>query len=342
VWTGTQQPFFVRYELAAALGVDEEQVRVIVPDFGGGFGSKHTEGEAIAAALLARVAGAPVRVALTREEEFRHTFMRPAAVIDVRSGAHLDGTITAWDFRNVNSGSAGLAPPYAIADQSVAFQPAHSPLPQGAYRALAATANNFARESHVDELAHALGLDPLELRLHNVADERLAAALRAAAERADWSQAREQAEPGAGVGIAGGIEKEGRVATCAQVRVGDGQLEILRIVTAYDCGAIVNPATVESQIEGALVMGLGGALFEAVRFQPGRIVNASLHTYRVPRFTDVPPLELVLIDRPEIPPAGAGETPIVALAPALANAIYHACGLRIRSLPLLRDNRLPT
>ncbi len=340
VWTGTQQPFFVRYELAAALGLAEEQVGVIVPDFGGGFGSKHTEAEAIAAARLARAAGVPVKVALSREEEFLFTFMRPASVIDVRSGASRDGAISAWDFLNINSGAPGLAPPYAIANCRVAFQPAHSPLPQGPYRALAATANNFARESHIDELAHALALDPLELRLRNTNDERLANVLRAAAERAQWTRTRSEARPGVGIGIAGGVEKEGRVATCAEVRVLEEDLLIVRIVTAYDCGAIVNPATVENQIEGALVMGLGSALFEAVHFHDGRVTNASMHSYRVPRFSDVPPIELVLLDRPEIPSAGAGETPIIAIAPALANAIFHASALRIRSLPLLRDGRL--
>lgn len=340
VWTGTQQPFFVRYELAAALGVAEERVRVLVPDFGGGFGSKHTEAEAIAAARLARAAGAPVRIALSREEEFRFTFMRPASVIDVRSGATRAGTLAAWDFLDINAGAPGLAPPYRIANRRVAFQPARSPLPQGPYRTLAATANNFARESHIDELADALDLDPLELRLANIADERLAAVLRAAAERADWTGERARSGAGTGVGIAAGIEKEGRVATCALVRVRDRELEIRRIVCAYDCGTIVNRAGVENQVEGALVMGLGGALFEAVHFQEGRIANASLHSYRVPRFTDVPPIELVLIDRPEIPSAGAGEAPIIALAPALANAVFHASGARIRSLPLLRDGLL--
>ncbi|MGA2321853.1 MAG: molybdopterin cofactor-binding domain-containing protein [Solirubrobacteraceae bacterium] len=334
VWTGTQTPFFVRYELAAALGVAEEQVRVIVPDTGGGFGSKHTEQVAIAAARLARAAGRPVKVALSREEEFVWTHVRPAAVIDVRSGARRDGTITAWDFSNVNSGAAGLRCPYDVPDQRISFQPAASPLPQGPYRALAATANHFARESHIDELAHILGLDPLELRLRNLPDERLAAVLRAAAERAQWAELRRAAAERTGIGIAAGVEKGGRVATCAHVRVEPDELEILRIVTAYECGAIVNPDTVASQIEGAIVMGLGGALFEAIHFDAGRILNASMRSYRVPRLTDVPPMEVVLLDRPDIPSAGAGETPIVAIAAAVANAIFAATGARIRSLPL--------
>ena len=334
VWTGTQQPYTVRHELAVALAIPEPAVRVLVPDFGGGFGSKHTEEIAIAAAALARAADRPVRVALTRDEEFRFSYLRPAAVIDVRSGARRDGTITAWEFSNLNSGAAGLPSPYAAENRRVSFQPADSPLPQGPYRALAATANHFARESHIDELAAALSLDPVELRLHNLTDERLAAVLRAAAEHAGWDRLRRDTDDGVGIGIACGTEKGGCVATCAQVRLSGRALRVERIVTAYECGAIVNPDNVARQIEGATVMGLGGALFEAIHFDAGRILNASLRAYRVPRFIDVPEIEPVLLDRPDLPSAGAGETPIVALAPAIANAIVAAAGPRLRSLPL--------
>jgi nicotinate dehydrogenase subunit B len=164
----------------------------------------------------------------------------------------------------------------------------------------------------------------------------LIAVLRSAAERARWRDLRPQGGHGTGIGIACGIEKGGRVATSVHLRLtGDPEPEILGIVTAYECGAIVNPDNVARQIEGATVMGLGGALFEAVHFDSGRILNASLHDYRVPRFADVPPIEVVLLDRPEIHSAGAGETPIVALAPALANAIVAAGAPRKRSLPLL-------
>lgn len=334
VWTGTQQPFLVRYELAAALRIPETAVRVIVPDTGGGFGSKHTEAEAIAAAALARAAGRPVKVALSREEEFRHTYVRPAAVIDVRSGARSDGAITAWEHHNVNSGAAGLACPYDIPNRAVSFQPADSPLPQGPYRALAATANHFARESHIDEIANAIAVDPLELRLRNLTDQRLAAVLRAAADRSGWEQARRDKTPGVGIGIAAGMEKGGRAATVIRVQLNNGRLEIQQIVTAYECGAIINPDNVRAQIEGATMMGLGGALFEAIHFDNGRITNASLSSYRVPRFADTPQLEIVLLDRPDLPSAGAGETPIVTIAPALANAIFDATGTRLRALPL--------
>jgi nicotinate dehydrogenase subunit B len=338
-WCGTQQPFGVRDELAEALGVPKSDVRVIVPDTGGGFGGKHAADVAVAAARLSRATGRPVKVRLSREEEFTAGYVRPAALIDVRSGALDDGTLTAWEMRNTNAGMFGLVGPYAVPNQRLDFQPADSPLPQGSYRALAATANHFARESHIDELAHAVGIDPLAFRLAHLRDDRLAAVFRAAAERMDWS--RRSASRG-GLGIAGGVEKGARVATCVAVRVdGDRRLEVLRVVTAFECGAIVNPDGLANQVEGATVMGLGGALFESIHFEAGRIRNGTLSDYRVPRISDAPPVEVILLDRRDLPSAGGGETPIVAIAPALANAIFAATGVRLRSLPLVPHGVVP-
>jgi nicotinate dehydrogenase subunit B len=217
----------------------------------------------------------------------------------------------------------------------LAFQPADSPLRQGPYRALAATANHFARESHFDELAHELGADAVELRLRHLKDERLADVVRAAAERAGWTERRPA--HGAARGIACGIEKDSRVATCAEVLVDDaGELRVTRIVTAFDCGEIIDPDNLVNQIEGATVMGIGGALHEHVHLEHGRVATRSLSDYRLPRFEDVPEIDVVLLDRPNVPPAGAGETPIVCVAPAIANAAFAANGVRLRALPLLR------
>jgi isoquinoline 1-oxidoreductase len=252
-------------------------------------------------------------------------------VIDVAAGATSRGEITAWTFTNINSGPAAINSPYRVPNERIEYQSASSPLLQGSYRALAATANNFARESHIDGLARELGHDPLEFRLDNLADERLAAVLRAAAEHFGWATA------GGGKGLACGLEKDGRVATVAEVRGSGGDLEVVRLVTAYECGAVVNPETVINQIEGATVMALGGALFEAIHFTDGVITNGAFSAYRVPRFHDVPPIEVVLIDRPDLPSAGAGETPMIAVAPAIANAIFDATRRRLRSLPLLSD-----
>jgi isoquinoline 1-oxidoreductase len=333
VWTGTQAPFRVRRQLAEGLGIEESRVRVVVPLTGGGFGGKHTGGPALEAARLAQAAGRPVKLTWTREEEFRWGYFRPAALIDVRSGAAADGTITAWELKDFNAGPSSVLTPYAIPNQRIDFQPTVSPLPQGAYRALAATANTFARESHMDEIAHRVDRDPLELRLACLEDERLAAVLRAAAERCGW---RERVRGGGhGLGIAAGVEKGGRVATCVEVRAEAGRpVQVVRAVTAYECGAVVSPQTVDGQVESATVLGLGAALFEAVHYDAGRVSNASFSTYRVPRMADVPRVEVVLLDRRDIPPAGAGETPLIAVAAALANAIFEATGIRLRSLPL--------
>ena len=333
VWTGTQRPFGVREELASAFRVGEDKVRVIVPDTGSGYGGKHTGECAVEAARLARAAGRPVKVVWTREEEFRSAYCRPAGVIDVRSGVDRAGKLVAWEFHNHNSGGSAIRTPYEVAARHVEFHPADSPLRQGSYRGLAATANHFARESHMDELAAALGLDPLDFRRRNLADPRLSAVLEAAAERAGWAKLR--AEGGRGHGIAGGVEKGSYVATCAEVRVEpDGAVRVARLVAAFECGAVVNPEHLRHQVEGSLVMGLGGALFEAVEYDEGRVVNPKLSLYRVPRFIDLPEIDVVLLDRRDLPSAGAGETPIVAVAPAVAGAIHAATGVRLRSMPL--------
>ena len=335
VWTGTQTPFLVRAQLAAALHLGEHEVRVIMPPTGGGFGGKHAAAVAIEAALLARQVGKPVRVAWTRHEEFTAGTLRPAAVIDVAAGTTTSGELTAWTFTNLNSGAAAITTPYRVPDQRIDYQPAASPFSQGSYRALAATANNFARESVIDELAHRLGHDPVEFRLRNLNDERLAAALKAAAAHVGWATR----DAAAGWGIACGVEKDGRVATAAQVQVDPGgRLQVVRLVTAYECGAVVNPETVTNQVEGATVMALGGALFESVHFTDGVITNGTFSAYRVPRIHDVPVVEVVLMDRRDLPSSGAGETPMIAVAPAIANAIFAATGQRRRSLPLTADN----
>jgi isoquinoline 1-oxidoreductase len=334
-WTGTQRPFGVRDELARALNLPSNRVHVIVPDTGSGYGGKHTGEAAVEAARLARAAGRPVRVTWTREEEFTWAYFRPAGVIEINAGARRDGTLTAWECHNYNSGGSGLRCPYEVPNQRAVFHSCNSPLRQGSYRALAATANHFARESHIDDLAHALRQDPLAFRLHNLRDERMRAVLEAAARRFGWGQAR--AADGHGFGLAVGTEKGSYVAACAEVAVdrSSGRVRVVRVVTAFECGAILNPEHLKNQVEGAAIMGLGGALFEAIDFADGRIRNPRFSAYRVPRFNDVPVLETVLLDRKDLPSAGAGETPIVALAPAVGNAIFAAVGTRLRSLPMV-------
>ena len=332
VWTGTQVPFGVRSELAEAFGLSEDKVRVMVPATGSGYGGKHTGECAVEAARLAKAAGKPVKLQWTREEEFTWAYFRPAGVIDIRSGARKDGTISGWQFHNYNSGSAGIRSPYNIPAQVAEFHAAESPLRQGSYRGLAATANHFARESHMDELARATGIEPAAFRMKNASDPRLRAVIEAATERFRWGQAKSR--PGQGFGMMAGFDKGGYVSACVEITVTQDVPRSNRRVQAFECGAIVNPDQLKNQVAGGTVMGIGGALFEAIEFENGRVLNPRLSRYRVPRFSDMPEIDVVLLDRKDLPSAGAGETPIVAVAPAVANAIFDATGKRLRALPL--------
>jgi isoquinoline 1-oxidoreductase len=198
---------------------------------------------------------------------------------------------------------------------------------------LAATANHFARETHLDELAHAVGMDPLAFRLQNIKEARLRDVLNAAATKFGWGKAKPEA--GHGMGLAAGFEKGSYVATCAEVAIDKaGTVEVVRVVEAFECGAVINPDHLSNQIQGAVMMGLGGALFESIRFSDGKILNPHLAKYRVPRFRDMPKIDVVLVNRKDLHSLGAGETPIVGIAPAVGNAIFQATGIRLRAMPL--------
>jgi nicotinate dehydrogenase subunit B len=333
VWTGTQQPFGVRDALAEAFQLPAERVRVIVPDTGSAYGGKHRGDAALEAARLARATGKPVKLVWTREEEFTWAYFRPAGVIEIRSGATRDGKLLAWEMINYNSGGSALASPwYVVPNVRTVYQPCAAPLREGAYRALAATANQFARESHLDEVAAALGIDPLELRRRNLRDERLRAVLETVAAKFGWGE--RTPAPGRGFGMACGFEKGGYVATCAEVEAAREGFRVVRVTEGFECGAILDPDNLRNQIEGAILQGLGGALREQIRFENGKITNPSFGAYRVPRFSDDAEIEVLLLDRNDLPSAGGGETPLVAVAPAVANALFQATGRRVRQMPL--------
>jgi isoquinoline 1-oxidoreductase len=336
VWTGTQQPFNVRTEVAEALGMPSEKVRLIVPDTGGGFGGKHKGDTAVEAARLAQAAKRPVSVQWTRKEEFTWAYFRPAGVIEIAAALDDAGKLIAWDFTNYNSGGSGIDCPYAAANKRTRLRNCESPLRQGSYRALASTANNFAREAFIDELATAAGIDPLAFRQNLLEEPRLKAVLDVAAQKFDFVNRRKSAAKNTGYGIACGTEKGSFVASCAEVTVNPATNEYTlgRVCTAFECGAIQNPQNLQAQVEGAVVMGLGAVLREAMQFKDGKIANPHFKQYEVPRFRDVPEHDVLLLNRSDLPSAGAGETPIMAIAPAVANALYHATGKPLRALPL--------
>jgi isoquinoline 1-oxidoreductase len=182
-------------------------------------------------------------------------------------------------------------------------------------------------------------MDPLDFRLKNIKDQRLRAVLEAATKAFGWGKTK--AADGRGFGLSCGFEKGSYVATCAEIAIErdaknrkNSQVRIVRVVEAFECGAVVNPLHLKNQIEGAIVQAVGGALFEAIQFANGKILNGHFADYRLPRFGDTPAIEVVLVDRTDLPSEGAGETPIVGLAPAVGNAIFNATGLRLKSLPL--------
>jgi len=336
VWTGTQNPFGCRSELMRAFHLGEDSVRLIVPDFGAGFGGKHTGECGIEAARLAKAAQRPVSLRWTRKEEFTWAYFRPAAVIQIEAGLNADGRLTSWHFVNVNSGGAAIETPYETGKKRSQFVGSQPPLRQGSYRALAATANNFARESFMDELAAAANTDPLEFRLAHLENPRLRAVLQTAAERFGWRECVGKKSPNSGVGLACGTEKGSYVAACAEIAIDpkEKRIAVKRVCEVFECGPILNPENLLSQVQGAIVMGLGPALREEISFENGEILNPSFRQYPVPRFSDVPELDIHLLNRPDLDPIGAGETPILVIAPAIANAVFHATGVRVRAMPI--------
>ena len=188
----------------------------------------------------------------------------------------------------------------------------------------------------MDELATAAGTDPLDFRLVHLDEGRLRNVLEEAARRFGWRERVKERRPGIGVGLACGTEKGSFVAGCVEVEV-DAERKsfvVRRVTEVFECGAIVNPENLLAQVQGAILMGLGPALREEMQFANGRMRNASFDRYLVPRFDDVPELDIHLLNRPDLPSVGGGETPILAIAPAIANALHHATGRRLRDLPL--------
>ena len=337
IHSGGQAPFLVRQEVAQALKVPQTAVRVIATNSGGAFGGKQRGECEVEAARLSRLAGAPVRVAWTREEEFTCSYTRPAGVIDIESGVDANGRITALRFANYNSGAAGLRTPYDIPHHWIGFYRTTAAVRQGSYRSLAAVGNTFARESHMDEWAHDLSVDPLAFRLRHISDARLREVVDRTAARFGWASRR--GGNGRGVGMSCTVEKDARLALCVEVETDGRAVHIVRLAATGDFGAALNPDGLRNQAMGAIVQGMGGALWEQVDFDTSSQRTRRLAQYRVPRFTDVPSIDLEIIDRRDVPSAGAGESPITLPAPALAAAIFAATGTRRRDLPLIPTER---
>lgn len=335
VWAGSQRPFGIRTELAEHFGLLEENVHVISAEIGGGFGGKSIYRPAMEAAILARATGHPVRVAYSRAEEVAWSTFRPAAVIQVRSGFTADGRLTAWSFKAVHAakarpqiGQRGSDTPYDVANVLCTVAAGDGPLPAGSFRSLGGAVNHFAREVHMDEIAAAIGIDPVELRLRNLTHRRLRRTLEKTAEAFGWPG------PGAGAGIAIGSDVGSYAATAVELDVQGSEVSVKRVTVGIDCGLTVNPDGARNQAEGSIVMGLGTALYEEAEVENGRLLNPGYMRYRVPRIHESPRIDVVLLGEPDVPSTGAGEPGMVPLAAAVSNGVFSATGKRVRELPI--------
>jgi nicotinate dehydrogenase subunit B len=344
VWASTQAPFRAQEEVARTLGLPSESVRVRTPFVGCGFGGKNQGGQIVEAVRLAKIAGRPVQVAWSRQEEFFNDSFRPAAVYDVRAGLDGAGKIVLWDYKNYHAGSRSSQPVYDIPHKRVlgygggwggggGSVPVH-PFGTGAWRGPGSNTNIFSTECHVDILAEEAGQDPLSFRLANLADDRMKKVVRAAADK--FGRAFAKAPTGRGYGIAITDYLNTYVVAMAEVAVDKtkGTVQVLRVVCAQDTGEVINPEGARMQIEGCVTMGLGYALAEEIRFKNGRVLSENYDTYEIPRFSWLPKIEVVLVDNPELAPQGCGEPAVTVMGAVVANAIHDAIGVRLFTLPM--------
>jgi nicotinate dehydrogenase subunit B len=342
VWAGTQTPFSVKQQVAQALRLAPENVRVITPYVGGGFGGKSASRQAVEAARLAKLTGKPVQVVWDRGEEFFFDTFRPAAVVKIRAGLDQAGKMTLWDFKVFCAGDREAKHFYDIPHQRTVSSggwgggnPAGlHPFAVGPWRAPSVNTNTFARESHIDILARKAAVDPVEFRMKHLTDKRMRVVLEAAAKQFGWKPA--PTPSGRGVGVACAIYMGTYVATMAEVAVdkATGKVQVKRVVCAQDQGVTVNRDGSRQQMEGSIMMGLGYALTEEVHFRGREVLEHNFDSYEIPRFSWLPKIETVLIDNPEVPASGCGEPPIVGMGAVVANAIHDAVGARLLQLPM--------
>lgn len=346
VWAATQSPFGLQDGIVRELGLPLEKVRVITPYVGGGFGGKNMYQQGVEAAKLAILSRKPVMVVWKREEEFFYDTFHPAGVIRVRSGMDKNGLIKLWDYNIFYSGTRGSDTIYDVPhvratsySQNMNAVQIH-PFATGPWRAPNNNSNTFARESQIDIMASAAGIDPLEFRLKNLKDEKMIDCLKAAADKFGYTPAKTPG--GRGIGIACGHDANTWVAAIAQVKVdtSTGRVQVLRVACAQDMGLCVNPQGALIQMEGCITMGLGYALTEEIQFEGGDIKNRNFDTYEIPRFSWVPEIECVILDRKNKPPTGGGEPAIILIGAIVANAIHDATGARMYQMPFTRKRVL--
>ena len=372
VWTASQGTHGNRKTFARFLGLPLEKVRLIYLDGAGCYGMNGHEDAAADAAIVSRAVGRPVRVQWSREDEHGWDPKGPPQLLDIFGAVGADGRILAWrtemwlpqmtrglpDIPLLAPTAAGLDnvrglqpgfiwqnadPPYAAENvQVLVHWLKDAPLRPAPIRSPGKPANCFAVESFIDELAAAAGLDPIEFRLRGLADPRGVEVIRQAAALMNWQSRpspghdRDSAVMrGRGIAYIHYKHNETYVAMGMEVAVerASGRIRVERVACAHDCGQIINPNGVRAQVEGSILQTLSRVLLEEVQFDRSRVTSVDWSTYPIMRFSDVPKLDIELVDRPAQPPLGAGEAACTPVAAALANAVFDATGARLRTVP---------
>jgi nicotinate dehydrogenase subunit B len=371
IWTASQGTYGMRANFAKVFGIPEDKLRVVYLDGSGSYGGNGNDDAAADALLLSKKVGHPVRVQWMRQDEHGWDPKGPPQLLDLRGGIDVEGRIVAWETEmwlpmtvpgnrpllaadaaaipQAHGQGAGAIsqngdPPYTASNVRVIVHwLKETPLRPSNLRAPGKIANVFAVEGFTDEMAAEAGIDPVEFRLRGLTDQRAIDVLKRAAEMIGWKP-RPSPNPGRaqgallvgrGVGLVHYKQAENYVAVATEVAVDParGSINVRRVTCAHDCGLVINPDGLRNQIEGCIVQTLSRALHEEVKFDRSRVTSVDWASYPILTFPEAPSIEVALLDRPSLPPFGAGEAATAPVAASLANAIFDASGIRLRSVP---------
>jgi isoquinoline 1-oxidoreductase beta subunit len=354
IWAPTQGQTAAQITASKLTGLPVEKVEVMTLPAGGGFGLRAEPDPVVDAVLLSTALKRPVKVMWTREDDFANDYFRPASRCRIKAGLDKNGRLIAWSHRVAAQSvmsrvlpqyvKNGIDPdaisgvqdmPYALPNQLVEYAMVELPIPVGFWRSVGYSVNAFGVESFMDELAHAAGKDPVQFRLdHMEKGSRIYNLLSLLAEKGGWST---PVPAGRARGVAVTSCFESFAAHMAEVSVGkNGAITVHKMICALDCGTAVYPDAIRAQAEGGVVMGLSVAFHEKVRFADGGVKTANYDEYPVLTMRDVPDIE-VHIARNNLKAGGIGEPVFPSVAPAVANAVFRATGVRLRSLPFDRE-----